>query len=166
MDEVPFLASGNQVHSGDHVACPRCGGQHDLQPSIALPDGSVNETVLFYQCGDTSYVAALGGALLPGLSLMRAPHAVTSYREEQIEEWLQHGPWVPAPVALQLYSERNDARDAQADALAALGDLLVATRGEYGPSEQQDAHLAAAMDAAAALLAQAAPGGEADAHQT
>ena len=98
--------------------------------------------------------------------MMRAPHAVISYREEQIEEWLQHGPWVPEQVALQLYSERNDARDAQADALAALGDLLVAIRGEYGPSDQQSAHLAAAMDAADALLAQAAPGGEADAHQT
>src|SRR5688572_7469916 len=38
------------------------------------------------------------------------------YPESMIDLWLAHGPWVPVQVAMQLYTERNEARD-ERDAL-------------------------------------------------
>lgn len=69
MGDVPYvgfsgdtLARQPRVHKGDIVECPRCGGEHIL---YACDDGS--ETLLFYNCGDNTYLGAVAGRLVIGI---------------------------------------------------------------------------------------------------
>lgn len=68
MTGTPFVGFSNEtldrqpkVCKGDVVECPHCGGEHALS---ACDSGS--EILLFYKCGDRSYLAAVGGRLIIG----------------------------------------------------------------------------------------------------
>jgi len=77
--DVPFVAFGNDelagrphVQVGDLVTCTQCGESHQLQASEQiLVDGTrtPSDLLLFYDCGDSAYLAAIKGALLPGLQV-------------------------------------------------------------------------------------------------
>ena len=68
MSDTPFVGFSNdtlnrqpKVHKGDIVECPLCGGEHPLYP---CDDG--NEILLFFKCGDSHYLGAIGGRLVIG----------------------------------------------------------------------------------------------------
>ncbi len=53
---------------GDPFDCTLCNGQHELRASERiLPDGSrePSDLLLFYECDDKAYLAAIDGRLLP-----------------------------------------------------------------------------------------------------
>ena len=68
MNDTPFIGFSNatldrqpKVQKGDIVECPHCGGEH---PLYACDDG--NEILLFYDCGDNSYLGAIDGRSVIG----------------------------------------------------------------------------------------------------
>ncbi len=56
------MARQPKVQRGDKVACSKCGGEHELEGSTS-PDGVV-DPLLFYKCGDISYLGAVDGRLI------------------------------------------------------------------------------------------------------
>jgi hypothetical protein len=75
-EDVPFVAFGRaelakrpRVVAGERIVCARCPGEHMLKSSDqVMEDGSrvPSDLLLFFTCGDKSYLAAIEGALLPG----------------------------------------------------------------------------------------------------
>ena len=66
---VPYIGFGNstlknlpQVKSGDEVHCPHCNQRHMLESSLC--DGKPSEMLLFYKCGDKTFLGALNGRLV------------------------------------------------------------------------------------------------------
>ena len=71
-DKTPYIGFSNntletlpEVKKGDTVACKKCGKDHALRPAKDR-DGNDSILLLSYKCGDTSYVAAIGGRLIMG----------------------------------------------------------------------------------------------------
>jgi hypothetical protein len=70
---VPYIGFANTtldkieetVHDGDSIKCSKCGGSHKLEAGTA--NGVKNELLLFYTCGDSSYLAAVSGKLISGI---------------------------------------------------------------------------------------------------
>ena len=61
-----YLSFGNDelneappLHSGEDILCPQCGGAHTVVGGIDRQTGEETESLLFYQCGDTSYLAGI-----------------------------------------------------------------------------------------------------------
>jgi hypothetical protein len=61
-----YLAFGNDeldtsppLHSGEAILCPHCEGDHVVVGAIDTKTGEETESLLFYQCGDTSYLAGI-----------------------------------------------------------------------------------------------------------
>ena len=50
------------VHAGDNIVCPHCQELHVLKGGIS--DGKPSEMLLFYECGDQSYLAAVANKLI------------------------------------------------------------------------------------------------------
>lgn len=78
MSNLPFIALGNdelamcpRVSLPATIACPRCDATHPLEADErVLPDGTREPSpLLFYACGPSTYLAAIDGALLFGLTL-------------------------------------------------------------------------------------------------
>ena len=67
MSDTPFLAIGTDELGGaigDTVDCPHCGGVHGVQHAEALDaNGNVigRGSLSWYKCGDTAYIAGIGG---------------------------------------------------------------------------------------------------------
>ncbi len=75
---TPYVAFGNdnlerqpEVHAGDKFTCDKCGELHELRAgkSITLKaDGTkeekMDETLLFYYCGDKTYLGAVANRLI------------------------------------------------------------------------------------------------------
>ncbi|HSE44243.1 MAG TPA: hypothetical protein VLA89_02830 [Gemmatimonadales bacterium] len=55
LDESPPL------HIGEAILCPNCGGDHIVEGGINQATGEVEETLLFYKCGEQSYLAGING---------------------------------------------------------------------------------------------------------
>lgn len=53
------LAQQPEARAGECITCPRCSAKHALTPA---DDGS--ELLLWYSCGDGSYLAAVAGRLV------------------------------------------------------------------------------------------------------
>lgn len=65
--DLPFIAFGNAelgdsppLHIGEAILCPHCGESHIVEGG-KNEAGEVVDTLLFYKCGDTSYLAGVGG---------------------------------------------------------------------------------------------------------
>lgn len=73
-DNLPFLTIGNDelenapfVEKGEEIDCRHCGQKHVLEPCMRVADdGTKTESskVLFYKCGETTYLAAIDNRLL------------------------------------------------------------------------------------------------------
>ena len=67
MSDTPFLAIGTDELGGaigETIAFPHCGGAHDVQHSEAIDaNGNVigRGSLSWYKCGDTAYIAGIGG---------------------------------------------------------------------------------------------------------
>jgi hypothetical protein len=59
------LAGQPQVKRGDKITCPHCARSHELQGGTE--NGKPSDLLLFYKCGDTSYMAAVNGRLTMGV---------------------------------------------------------------------------------------------------
>ena len=53
------LAQQPEARAGQRITCPQCAAKHALEPA---DDGS--ELLLWYSCGDGSYLAAVAGRLV------------------------------------------------------------------------------------------------------
>ena len=69
---TPFVGFDNEtlnrqprIRKGDVVECPHCGGEHIAQ-AATNEDGSESELILFYSCGESTYIAAVAGRLVIG----------------------------------------------------------------------------------------------------
>ncbi len=63
MTETPYVGFSNEtlrkcrpVKPGDKIHCPSCHQEHEL---VTADDGSA--LLLFYKCGNTSYLGAING---------------------------------------------------------------------------------------------------------
>lgn len=61
----PFIAFGNDeldesppLHIGEAILCPTCSESHVVRGGIN-DQGEEDETLLFYTCGGTSYLAGI-----------------------------------------------------------------------------------------------------------
>ena len=59
------LAKLPPAHEGHEIDCPNCGGKHDLRAG-KTKDGGKSTLLLFYNCGNKSYLGALAGRLTIG----------------------------------------------------------------------------------------------------
>jgi len=73
-NKTPHVAFGNneleglpETRAGDTIPCPHCGQGHELQAAKDALTGKDSELLLFYRCGEASYVAGLGGKLVVSL---------------------------------------------------------------------------------------------------
>ena len=64
---LPFFAIGNDelekapaIKKGDTIMCPLCKGLHVLEHG-KTPEGHESDLLLFYKCGDSSYLAGIKG---------------------------------------------------------------------------------------------------------
>lgn len=71
MSKTPYIGFGNDtlaklpvVHAGEMVKCPHCGGEHEMLPSTS--DGQPTEKLMFFKCGETTYLGAVQGRLVVG----------------------------------------------------------------------------------------------------
>lgn len=74
LEKEPFVAFtddelGSSVEPGTLVVCPACGDAHPLAGATDKATGEPSEMMMFYRCGESSYLAALGGQLLPGVEV-------------------------------------------------------------------------------------------------
>lgn len=60
-----YIAFGNDelnvappLHKGEAILCPHCGQDHIVAGAINS-EGEETEMLLFYQCGDTTYLAGI-----------------------------------------------------------------------------------------------------------
>jgi hypothetical protein len=61
-----YIAFGNDeldasppLHSGEAILCPHCGRDHIVVGGIDTKTERETETLLFYQCGDKTYLAGI-----------------------------------------------------------------------------------------------------------
>lgn len=54
------LEDSPPLHIGEAILCPNCGGSHIVSGGINQ-DGQEEETLLFYKCGETAYLAGIDG---------------------------------------------------------------------------------------------------------
>jgi predicted RNA-binding Zn-ribbon protein involved in translation (DUF1610 family) len=66
MPDLPYFAVGNDeligaevLHKGDKIRCPTCGRRHILRCAKYAKTGEETELLLFYNCGKSSYLAAV-----------------------------------------------------------------------------------------------------------
>ena len=71
MSKTPFIGFGNDTlatlpdaKEGQLVPCAKCGKQHALECSTESKTGKKSELLMFYKCGKTSYLGAIGGKLI------------------------------------------------------------------------------------------------------
>lgn len=64
------LARLPELHGGDVVACPHCGGRHPV--ARGMYGAAATDTLLYHRCGDDLYLAGVCGrnvmALFPALA--------------------------------------------------------------------------------------------------
>lgn len=67
-----FLAVGNEelegqpeIKKGDMFDCPHCPDKHVLECGTDPKNGKESTMLLFYRCGDKTYLAGLNGKLIP-----------------------------------------------------------------------------------------------------
>lgn len=70
-EQIPFVAFGNGelesrpvASEGDLVNCTVCGGTHPLRCATNTETGEKTDTLMFYTCGDKSYLGAVAGKLV------------------------------------------------------------------------------------------------------
>ena len=51
----------NEIKSGDEIACPICKGKHTVTGGTDVETGKKTNRLQFFKCGDTNYVAGIGG---------------------------------------------------------------------------------------------------------
>lgn len=75
MAGIPFVAIGNdelahrpRLRSGQWIACTHCRRRHWLK-SGRTTDGRLDDRFLFYVCGSASYLAAIDGRSVIGMTL-------------------------------------------------------------------------------------------------
>lgn len=78
VDGIPWVAFGNdelagqpRIVAGDRIRCEKCGGAHEVEAATDS-EGKPSDLLLFYRCVDT-YLAAIDGAALPGIEIVRTP---------------------------------------------------------------------------------------------
>ncbi len=54
------IAKQPKISVGDDIVCPHCDGEHMTYPTIDPATGDESTYVLFYRCGDNTYLAAIG----------------------------------------------------------------------------------------------------------
>lgn len=54
----PELDESPPLHIGEAILCPHCGGAHVVSGGINEA-GVEEETLLFYKCGDSAYLAGV-----------------------------------------------------------------------------------------------------------
>ena len=75
---TPYIGFGNDqldnaldAADGDEILCPRCGGGHLLTAAYATGADGEKKTdgfhLLFYKCGDKSYLGGINGKLTLGI---------------------------------------------------------------------------------------------------
>lgn len=64
----PFIFFGNEeldesppLHIGEAVLCPHCGASHVVRGGVNTETDEEEELLLFYTCGETSYLAGIDG---------------------------------------------------------------------------------------------------------
>ena len=67
MSDTPYIGFSNETLSklpkakkGDMVFCTNCGEQHPLECGKDS-EGNENDSLMFYTCGDKSYLGAVDG---------------------------------------------------------------------------------------------------------
>jgi hypothetical protein len=67
---TPYIGFGNDqlegkpiVHAGDVFLCRQCGQLHELKGGTD-ENGEVTELLLFYNCGEKAYLAAVANKLV------------------------------------------------------------------------------------------------------
>tara|TARA_Y100000310_G_scaffold297893_1_gene331299 strand:+ start:5138 stop:5353 length:216 start_codon:yes stop_codon:yes gene_type:complete len=62
----PTLKSQPAAHKGDTIKCPRCNDNHTLECGTDPETQKETSILLFYKCGDSSYIAAIDNHLVTG----------------------------------------------------------------------------------------------------
>ena len=69
---TPYVGFGNdtlaksvRLKKGDEVACRQCGGLHNVECGKD-EDGKESDLLMFYKCGDESYLAGIAGRSVIG----------------------------------------------------------------------------------------------------
>jgi hypothetical protein len=60
------LATLPKIKSGDAITCPACGAQHVVRGGLDPSTNTESDLLLFYNCGDKSCLAAVGGRDVTG----------------------------------------------------------------------------------------------------
>lgn len=55
------LEDSPPLHIGEAILCPHCGEAHVVAGGIDQQTGEESEMLLFYTCGETSYLAGING---------------------------------------------------------------------------------------------------------
>lgn len=79
---TPWVAFGNEelrvqprLAAGQRIQCPTCGKRHRVK------DSATSGTLLFYTCGETTYLAGIDGR-----SIMRANRTSGTIETKESEE--------------------------------------------------------------------------------
>lgn len=77
MDKIPFISVGQgelddneKLKKGDVIQCPHCTGGHPVVLGRAKDD-SETDSVMYYNCGETTYLCGVNGIALFGVQLKK-----------------------------------------------------------------------------------------------
>lgn len=69
---TPYIGFGNdtlgqqsRLKDGDKITCPNCKGTHQVESGTE--DGVKTDLLLFYKCGETTYLAGMAGRCVAGI---------------------------------------------------------------------------------------------------
>lgn len=70
---TPYIGFGNdtlskmpKVGDGDPIICPKCQSVHKLE--CGTKNGNKDDFLMFYRCGESSYLGAIAGRLVAGVT--------------------------------------------------------------------------------------------------
>lgn len=58
------LKDAHDVIEGDEIHCDKCNGRHALQCAVDTATKEKSTLVMFYSCGDKTYLGAVAGKLV------------------------------------------------------------------------------------------------------
>ncbi len=68
MEDIPFVSFGNDeleaaidLKKDDTIVCPHCTKFHKVKCGIDTKTGKETDTLLFYNCGEKTYLAGVNG---------------------------------------------------------------------------------------------------------
>ena len=60
------LQQAASLKNGDMITCPHCGNKHGIE--CGKEDGKETDLLMFYRCGETSYLAGIAGRAVGGIT--------------------------------------------------------------------------------------------------